>query len=330
MHPIVAVTLEGLKVTELVVGSLAGIGVGVAAGVAPRLRPSLPIAAAAVGALLLVGFRVADGWVVAAIGLPALTTLVTRRRAASSRGTTAACATSAVLGAVLLMPAATSMVAVPRPVVIGAFAALAGLAALAADRRLSPTAVVAVAAWSAFGLFLCNPDTEGASLVGALLAAVATTATLVAVIQRRPHPDAFPERRSPPPTAGGAAVPIVLLLVWIGAFGASGREETIIGGYACLGVLLVLPVAVGLAWLVPDHDQRPTQLSGRLLTAVQAPLVVVCARVAGVRTTAERAILVSGACLALATAVLTLALGHRPRPERRPSTGPAPEPITDG
>ena len=87
--------------------------------------------------------------------------------------------------------------------------------------------------------------------------------------------------------------------------------------------LLVLPVAVFLARLVPDHDQRPTLLSGRLLTAVQAPLVVVCARVAGVRTTAERAILVSGACLALATAILALALGHRPDLADPPPGSPA-------
>lgn len=324
------VTLEGIKVTELVVGSVLGIAVGASAAFVPRLRPLLPIAGAVVGVLLLAGFDAADGWVVAAVlgtaGAVGGSSYLARSGSAPVPKPIVLAVATAVLGSALLGPAAAAMVEVPRPSVVVVFAAIAALASLASDRRLTATAVVAMAAWTSFGLFLCNPDTEGSSLVGSLLASMAVATTALAHLRDRSRPE-VQHRRSPVQLdLPGRAVPLVLLLVWVGVHGADGREDTIIGGYACLGVLLVLPVAVGLSLLVPTDDRRAGVVSGRLLTAVQAPLVVVCSRIGGIRTTAERAALVSAACLAIATAVVALALGHQPRDQR----GPDPTTIRGG
>jgi hypothetical protein len=305
---VLAASLDALHVTELVTGAAAGLALGGVAVAAPRAGRLLAPAAAVLAALALWALGLGSGWVVVAVAVPALAAVVPLLDdAVPPVAATGLAVVAALAGAALLAPAAPT---VPRAAVVVGAAAVAALAAVPADRWLRPAALVALGAWTAFGLFLCSPDTERASLVGALMAATAVMTSLAAwVLPGRAA------RSHPVPRATGSAVPLVVLLVWVGAVGANQREEAIIAGYACLGVLLVLPVAAGLAALVPRPGSTPVRLRATLAVAVQAPLVVAVARLGGVRTTAERAAVVSLAALLLASAAVTLALGLGRRPD---------------
>ncbi len=104
---------------------------------------------------------------------------------------------------------------------------LAGGAALAAwSTRLPQEVLGPMVAISAFGIWATVPDTEAARvLLGVSLPmALGTVRPIRATL-----------------TFAGA-FPLVGIMVWVTAVGGEGRPASIIGGWACLGALAILPL----------------------------------------------------------------------------------------
>ncbi len=155
---------------------------------------------------------------------------------------------------------------------------------------------------SSCGVFLAVPDTEEAVvLVGAAaLAALAGWPLRLATLGRA--------------GAGSACA----LLVWVVAIGGRGRTPSIVGGLACLGVLVWLAVVPWLRSRVGRTAAHQRLTGGRqilALVAVQAGVVLVASRVAGVSDDLGFAAVV-GAFTALAALVgatmVGAPAGHRP------------------
>jgi len=132
-------------------------------------------------------------------------------------------------------------------------AAGGGALAVAAG-RCTPRWLPVLFAVGAVGVYVCVPDTEAPKcLLGALVATA-----LVAW-----WPDAVP-------TVGFAA--LTGLFAWVAAYGGVGRSGAVVGGIACLGVIVLVPAFVALT----------TSREGvTTLVLVQCALVVFVARVAG-------------------------------------------------
>jgi hypothetical protein len=153
------------------------------------------------------------------------------------------------------------------------------------DRR-APRLLPLVAAITVVGVYVCVPDTElPLVLVGAVL-----PATLLAL---------DPDTRASAWT--GAVVALVVAEVLVGG---EGRPGAIIGGLACVGVLLLAPLA---AWR--PHATR----DGLVLLITHAVFVLWAARVAGFRDSAWIAALLCAPAAAIAWGVLfvTARLGAR-------------------
>jgi hypothetical protein len=194
---------------------------------------------------------------VVAIALLVLAELVFRARGLAARLTAFAVA-GAVVGATL--PSGWpvwSKLTVLAVVTIGA------LVAPVHDRR-TPRAVPPLLLISALGIWACVPDTEAPKvLLGAVVAA--------SVIALEPR------------LRAAIGLPAVVgVVAWVAAFGGVGRPGSIVGGVACLGVLLL-----------PVPERRPGRVGIVVLVATQIALVVYEARVAGFEVGAERALLLS-------------------------------------
>jgi hypothetical protein len=147
-------------------------------------------------------------------------------------------------------------------VAVGLVATLGTLSAADLDRRpgwgrLNP----ALYAMSVAGVFVAVPDTEeAAALLGAALP-LAVVAWWV------------PWAR----LGGAGAASATALLVWTTAVGGRGRPPSIVGGLACLGLLVAVPVLDGLLRRVRSRPPWPT---GAVL--VHGASVLVAARIAGI------------------------------------------------
>jgi hypothetical protein len=140
---------------------------------------------------------------------------------------------------------------------------------------------------SALGVYSTVPDTEEALV----LAAVAACGGLLANL-------GLPLRFG---AAGSGALAVVYW--WTVAAGGVGRDGSVVGAAACLGVLAAEPVAWWLAGrrTRPEGSWRPSRL---LWFAVQALAAVLCGRVAGLRPGAFEAAAIAGPiCLALGLAL---------------------------
>jgi hypothetical protein len=215
----------------------------------------------------LVGLReglLLDESLVVALVLLLLAELVFRGRARSARLLAYALAGATVVATLPVSWTAWCRLAVLPVVVLGAFAAPSH------DAR-SPRVVPLLLLIGAVGLYACVPDTEAPKvLLGALLAA--------SVIGLEPRLR---------PAIGLPAV--IGLFAWVAVFGGVGRPGSVVGGLACLGVLL-LPVPRG----------RLAPWGTVLLVVTQVALVAYEARVAGFETTIERALLLSVPAFAVA------------------------------
>jgi hypothetical protein len=189
---------------------------------------------------------------------------------------------------------------VPGAWVLGAslpdgFAVELRTTAVVATAVAAPLVVVTVAraprlaavlfAISAVGVYLCVPDTEQAEvLMGALVAAAAMAVD--------------PDLRAAPGIA-----PLTGVFVWTVAIGGHGRAGSVVGGLACLGVLVLVPV---VGW------GRTVRSAPWVLALGQLVYVVFVARVAGFRTGAGAAIaLALPAAIALGVLVAITARRHR-------------------
>jgi hypothetical protein len=140
---------------------------------------------------------------------------------------------------------------------------------------------------SAAGVFAAVPDTEqAATLLGASVPAALAGWPL--------------GRARLGPTGAGAAA---ALLLWVGAVGGRGREPSIVGAVACLGLLLTLPAGRWLAGRT-GHPRavRRSRHGAVLLVGVHLAVVAVASRVAGIATDLHVAAAVAAASLAVALA----------------------------
>jgi len=239
-----------------------------------------PAVVAVVGSL--VGLRIADRFAVAlVVGLVVLL-------GGEWLGRRAGCWTRALWllpGAVVVGAALPDVWPLWMRIVTTATAAVGGSLTVATNRA-APRLVPALFAVAAVGLYFCVPDTEApAAIVGALAVGC------VLVLEPRLR------------TALGVAA-LTGLFAWATAYGGVGRPGSVVGGIACLGVLL-LPIGRvahhGTRWIVT-------------LLAVQVALVAYESRVAGAESSAWAAAALSVPAFALAAGVL-LVMSRRPSTE---------------
>ena len=140
-------------------------------------------------------------------------------------------------------------------------------------RHMDSGLVALLLAMTLGGVFLTVPDTEG---ILVLLGAAVPVLTL-----------AWPR---PLVRLGFGAFPLIGILMWVIAWGGRGRESSIVGAVACLGVLLVEPVEARL-------KRRSLPPPAVAITVIHVVLLLIVARIAGVQ-----------AAPGMAAAIATLAL----------------------
>jgi hypothetical protein len=166
-------------------------------------------------------------------------------------------------------------------IVAWVIAAIGGSLVVATNREV-PRAVPGLFAVGAVGVYVCVPDTETAVvLVGALLVGLVWIAV--------------PRARA---SVGASA--LTGLFAWVAVDGGAGRPGSVIGGVACLGVLLLLPL-VG--------RPRPTARAWAVLLVVQVALVAYESRVAGAESSGWVALALSAPAFVAAAAVLRVVRG---------------------
>jgi len=166
-----------------------------------------------------------------------------------------------------------------RVVVVGSTVVGGGLVRQA--DRVAPRLVPPLLAIGAAGVYLCVPDTEAPkALLGALAAG--------AFVGLEPRLRA---------TLG--ATTLTGLFVWIAGYGGLGRPGSVVGGIACLGVLLVMPL---VRW------RSSSRIAVVVLVVVQCALVAYASRVAGFEDSAWTALALCIPAFAIAAVVLTVSL----------------------
>jgi hypothetical protein len=269
----------GMVAMLLAVGVLAVAGRLCSRG-GPLLVTGLPTAAAA---LVAIGPSRAPtpGVFVGLVGVTAASTVATWR--AAWRGRIVMTVLVASVFAWLLAIDASSIAWVRAVVVAGA--TVGPLAAARTDAGWGPTGVTpALYAISAAGVFAAVPNTrEAAALLGASLPGAVCGWPL------------GPARLG---RAGGAGA--TALLVWVSAVGALGREPSVVGAVACLGLLAALPAGRWLAgrWIDPSLGLRRRVADGAVpLLVVHTAVVAVASRVAGISSELRVAIPVALAAI---------------------------------
>jgi len=127
---------------------------------------------------------------------------------------------------------------------------------------------------------------------------------------------------------GPGAYVVVGLTTWIAAVGGRGRPGSVIAAIACLGLFLVEPFVRRASRGRLRSPRNPRSATVVWIVTLQVPLVLVIARVAGLRTSARSAAAISALALAVAAAGLAavLAAGSERVRGRMPASEPAPSP----
>jgi hypothetical protein len=164
--------------------------------------------------------------------------------------------------------------------------ALAVVSALAIRRwgdAYRPQHLGLLFAISAFGIWTTVPDTEGARmLLGAALPMALGTLNTIGGWAR-----------------GGGAFALTGLATWIVALGGETRQASIVGGWACLGLLVAVPL------ILPNRSIA--HLNPWVVIAGHTGVVVIAARVIGLQESLAVALVgVSILILAVVTAVAVL------------------------
>ncbi len=147
---------------------------------------------------------------------------------------------------------------------------------------------------AALGMYSTLPDTEQIVVVAGVTLPLALLGTPYALA-----------------SFGPGAFGIVGLVAWVAAVGGRGRPGSVVAAIACLGLMLVEPVVRrGLRGRIRTH-RSPRSAATIGVVVLQIPLVLVIARVAGLRTSARSAAAISAVALAVAAAVLTGLLAAR-------------------
>jgi hypothetical protein len=181
-------------------------------------------------------------------------------------------------------------------------AVIGGAATADFDRRWRrPSLGCGLVAITAFGIYVTIPDTEAALCILAPVAAVAVVAWPGGIVR----------------LGSGGAFAAVGVLAWVTAFGGVGRDGSIVGGLACLGLLVAEPLADWFAGVRGALIRHPTWRSAIGMGLAQSALVLVTGRVAGFRDDKTVAAVIAGAALLLA-AITCVVIGQIVR--RRPQS----------
>jgi hypothetical protein len=168
---------------------------------------------------------------------------------------------------------------------------IAGVCAWKWSRRFSPGLLGPMIAITAFGVWVTVPETEHArALLGVSIPlALATLAPIRARL------------------SGAGAFALAGVLVWVVAIGGGARPGSIIGGWASLGAIAILPL------VRPPASALVERRPGATL-AFHAVFVLISARVIGLW---ESAVIATGAVLVVAFAALVAvgSLARLPRPQ---------------
>ena len=304
-----------------------GIGVGcatvgvlavvlVALGYGRRDRAPAPVAGLALAGAALVSLRTVGvatsatdrlclGVALLAIG-PTVVTLLTGPTTGPGVGArrTLLAAACAVPGALVVADAATrvSPHGWVRPLVL-VTTVVGGGAVAHTDDRVGPSGVALVALVAAVGAaFTTLPDTEQIGAIAGVAVGFALLGFPFAVAR-----------------VGPGSFAVAGLLAWAAAVEGAGRPGAALGPVAGLGVLWAVPLA-DLVWRGHLHlPTRPRSMRAVLLLGLQAIVVTVTARVAGLRTSLTAAGAVAGPVLVL-TGIAVVALLA---PDRRATPGTA-------
>jgi hypothetical protein len=201
---------------------------------------------------------------------------------------------SVAIGAVLAAPFAMYLAVeasettwIRGAVVVGASLGAAVVAATDGRQHWSDL-TPALYALSVAGVFAAVPDTEeAAALLGVAVAiAVLGWPSGIASLGR---------------VGAGSAT---ALLVWVVAVGGRGRPPSIVGGLACLGILVAVP---GGEWLSRRWScRRRARRSAVACLVVHTGAVLIASRGAGIRDEMGSAVVLSVVALAIAAAGATV------------------------
>jgi hypothetical protein len=191
------------------------------------------------------------------------------------------------IGALLIaMRGGLSQLSWTLPVTVLAIVIIGPILARWSDLR-SGELVGPMLAMTAFGIWVTVPDTEAARvLLGVTL--TAGMATLKPLRIRLSHQDGFI---------------IAGLVIWIVASSGQARAASILGGWACLGLLVLIPILVG-------RDQELMRSRPGLTLAVHAGVVLVASRIIGLWHSPLPAA-IAAACLTFGAYILMGSLGAR-------------------
>lgn len=274
--------LEAVSSLELHVGLLAGaLAVGAVALVPPARRQPVTVVTGAMAVALALSMFDAP-W--AAAGVLCLAAAVPLRDQTPRISLFALGA----LGLALSTPSPTAGLFLAAAIVVAAPA----LGDVVSAR--GPALTAALLAVSVAGIWAAVPDTEEILLVGGTLA-LPLLFTIAGGLDRLDVTWSLP-----------ASFAIVGPVLWAAVHGGRGRPGSMVGGVACLGLLLVEPAARRIT-RTPASTRTPATLVVVLL-AVQVAVVAAAARIAAARTAVGPAALVSTAALMAGTAVVSLAL----------------------
>jgi hypothetical protein len=293
-------TGRSLPVEEFLWGlGAGGIALALAAAVAVRtgrLRPSGPVPVTGVvmtGAAL---WTINRSWAVTPAVVVGLAGVAGAAAASGLPGWRPSPLTAAAVAAPFawLLAIDASSTGWVRTVVVGS-ASIGSVAASRTDAGWSATRVVpALYVVTAAGVFAAVPDTEEAAV---LLGAAVPPALAAWPLGRA---------RLGPGGAGAAAA----LLVWVAAVGGRGRQPSIVGAVACLGLLATLPAG---RWLARRWTGRPDRAVAHPVTLLvtHMAVVAVASRVAGVSDHMWVAVPVAAVAVVAALAASTW-LGRSP------------------
>jgi hypothetical protein len=164
--------------------------------------------------------------------------------------------------------------------------------------EVSPLPVLLFAI-SAAGVYVTVPDTEEALVMLGALAAP----TLLA----------WPLRMARLGAVGGHV--IVGIYVWVVAWGGRGREGSVVGAVAALGMVLAAPIG---AWIARKDNVTTAAWPGIWLVVLQVLVVAVTTRVGGLQTDPIAAAIIAVPTLIAALllwVVVERSISHSPRSE---------------
>lgn len=178
------------------------------------------------------------------------------------------------------------------PALISGTAILAlalGLASWSMARNAGPPLIGVLALMALVGCWACLPDTEG------ILTTIGVVTPVVLVTFWRV------------PVTGTMLPALAAAVAWVIALSAVGRPAAAVGAAGCFGVILLLPAVAIVdrrSWSLLDPAAAPTTTAG--VVAVQAVIVAICARVAGVSDDLGFALAVTAATLISGGVVLLI------------------------